>query len=307
MTQASQVAWPVKSRELQNHHMDSTAWNNFRFRDDDIVIATYAKSGTTWMQQIIAQLVFHGAENIDLAPLSPWIDFRLVPAEAIAGLERQTHRRFVKTHLPVDALVFSPRAKYIYIGRDGRDALWSFYNHHLNHTPDRYAMINNKPGRVGPPFEPPSASIHDYFRRWLAEDGYPYWSFWENVRSWWNVRGLPNVKLVHFNDLKADLAGSIREIAAFLAIPLDEARFAAIVTHCGFDYMKAHAEQMAPGKGGAWTGGATTFINKGTNGRWRDTLTSDDIAGYEARALSELGPDCAAWLAGGRSTVAKAS
>ena len=45
-------------------------------------------------------------------------------------MEAQTHRRFVKTHLPVDALVYSPKAKYIYIGRDGRDVLWSLYNHH---------------------------------------------------------------------------------------------------------------------------------------------------------------------------------
>ena len=45
--------WPVKTRELHNHHFDSTAWNDFAFRDDDIVIATYAKAGTTWTQQIV--------------------------------------------------------------------------------------------------------------------------------------------------------------------------------------------------------------------------------------------------------------
>ena len=47
-------------------------------------------------------------------------------------VEAQTHRRFLKTHLPVDALVFSEKAKYIYIGRDGRDVVWSLYNHHAN-------------------------------------------------------------------------------------------------------------------------------------------------------------------------------
>ena len=54
---------PRKTREFQNHHFDSTIWNDFRFRDDDIIIATYAKSGTTWVQQIIAQLLFNGEEN----------------------------------------------------------------------------------------------------------------------------------------------------------------------------------------------------------------------------------------------------
>jgi aryl sulfotransferase len=39
--------WPQKTRELHNHHFDSTIWNDFQFRHDDIIIATYAKSGTT--------------------------------------------------------------------------------------------------------------------------------------------------------------------------------------------------------------------------------------------------------------------
>ena len=41
------------------------------------------------------------------------------------------------------------------------------------------------------------------------------------------------------------------------------------------------------------------FINKGTNGRWADTLTPEDVAEYEARAERELGPECARWLATG--------
>ena len=116
----AKIAWPKKTREMHNHHMNSTVWNTFKFRDDDIVVATYAKSGTTWTQQIIAQLIFNGAEGIDVHSLSPWVDLRIIPPEVIAGLEAQAHRRFVKTHLPVDALVFSPKAKYIFIGRDGR-------------------------------------------------------------------------------------------------------------------------------------------------------------------------------------------
>lgn len=299
MTATSDIVWPIKTRELHNHHMNSTVWNDFKFRGDDIVIATYGKSGTTWMQQILAQLIFNGAEGIAVSPMSPWLDLRVMPPEAIASLEDQTHRRFVKTHLPVDALVFSPKAKYLYVGRDGRDAVWSLYNHHVNANELFYDALNNAPGRVGPPIEPPPESIPDYFRRWLEDDGYPFWSFWENVRSWWAVRNLPNVKLVHFNELKKDLPGSIRAIAAFLDIAIDEEKFPAIVEHCGFDYMKSHAEEVSPLGGALWTGGAKTFINKGTNGRWRDMLTADDIARYDAKVRAELGEDCAHWLARG--------
>ena len=82
-------------------------------------------------------------------------------------------------------------------------------------------------------------------------------------------------------------------------MPVEADKWDRIVEHCTFDYMKKHAAQSAPLGGALWEGGAETFINKGTNGRWRDTLTADDIAAYEARALKELGPACATWLATG--------
>ena len=291
---------PVKTRELHNHHFDSTIWNDFRFRDDDIVISTYAKSGTTWMQQIVAQLIFGGDPELAVAEMSPWLDLRVPPKDVkLPAVEAQTHRRFLKTHLPVDALVFSPEAKYIYIGRDGRDVVWSFYNHHANANANWYEALNDTPGRVGPPIEPPPDDIREYWRDWMDRDGHPWWPFWENVRSWWAIRELPNVHLVHFENLKRDMEGEMRRIAAFLDIPVDESHWDRIVEYCTFDWMKQNATRSVPLGGAFWDGGAQTFIHKGVNGRWRDTLTADEVAEYEARAVSELGEDCARWLATG--------
>jgi aryl sulfotransferase len=290
--------WPEKTRELHNHHMNSEIWNSFRFRDDDIVIGTYGKSGTTWMQQIVAQLVFDGAEGIEVSKISPWVEMRILPPEAIAGLEHLPHRRFVKTHLPVDALVFSPKAKYLYIGRDGRDAVWSLYNHHRNMRPEMIEVFNTMPGLVGPKLPPCPETPVDMFRLWFDNHGAPFWPFWENVRSWWEIRNLPNVKLVHFNELKADLPRAIAGIADFLGYSPDAEKLAQIASHCTFDYMKAHAAEVAPLGGQPWFGGAETFINKGTNGRWKGMLSTADIAAYEDRALQELGAECAAWLSG---------
>jgi aryl sulfotransferase len=297
------VLWPEKTRDLQNHHMDSTIWEEFRFRDDDIVIGTYAKSGTTWTQQIVSQLIFEGAEGIDVASLSPWLDMRILPrAETLAMLEAQTHRRFVKTHLPLDALVFSPRAKYLYIARDGRDVAWSAHNHFTNVKPEFFALLNETPGRVGPPMPCLPEDVRAFFLEWMERDGYPLWSFWENIRTWWNARHLPNVMLLHFADLKRDPEGQIREIAAFLGIQVADQNWSCILEHCSFDYMKRHAEQVAPLGGAPWEGGAGTFINKGTNGRWRDILTAEDNRRYAELALDQLGPECAAWLElGGRA------
>jgi aryl sulfotransferase len=296
------TAWPSKTRELRSQLLNSRVWNDFRFRPDDVVIATYAKAGTTWTQQIVAQLIFGGREGIDVASLSPWLDLRVPPKEVkLAALEAQRHRRFIKTHLPVDALVFSPDAKYIYVGRDGRDVVWSLYNHHANTNDDWYRLYNDTPGRVGPPLDRPPASIRQYFLEWLEGDGYPFWSFWDSVSSWWAIRHLPNVLFLHFADLKRDLQGQIRRVAAFLEIRLDEKTFDAAVRHCSFDYMKAHAEKHAPHRGRLYKGGARAFIHKGTNGRWRDVLSTEDCRRYEAAAEERLGWRCARWLAEGGS------
>ena len=292
---------PIKTRELHNHHFDSTIWNGFVFRDDDIIIATYAKSGTTWLQQIVSQLIFAGEEGLPVAQMSPWLDLRVPPREVkLPAVIAQTHRRFLKTHLPVDALVFSPEAKYIYIGRDGRDVVWSMYNHHAMANDLWYEALNDTPGLVGPPIGRPPESVRQYFLDWMAKDGEPFWPFWDNVRSWWAIRDLPNVHMAHFADLKADMPGEIRKIAAFIDVPIDEAKWDDILLHRSFDYMKAHATPSVPAGGVFWDGGAETFIHKGTNGRWRDVLTSADNEAYEKRAVAELGAECADWLMTGR-------
>ncbi len=292
--------WPKKTREFHNHHFDSTIWNDFTFRNDDIVISTYAKSGTTWMQQIVAQLLFRGDPDLEVAEMSPWLDLRVPPKDVkLPVVEAQTHRRFIKTHLPVDALVFSPQARYLYIGRDGRDVVWSMYNHHVNANRTWYELLNDTPGRVGPPIEPPAGDIRQYWRDWMDRDGHPFWPFWDNVRTWWAIRDLPNVMLIHFANLKRDMPGEIRRIAAFLDIPVDESRFDTICEYCSFAWMKRNATKSVPLGGAFWDGGAQVFINQGVNGRWADTLSNDDVAQYEARAQAELGAACARWLATG--------
>jgi aryl sulfotransferase len=300
----SEPAQPRKTHEVQNVLCDSTRWDDFKFRDDDIIIATYAKTGTTWTQQIVSQLVLEGSDT-DLFTTSPWVDFRLVPIDQlIAGLEAQQHRRFLKTHLPLDALVFSPKAKYIYIARDGRDTLWSLYNHHAGFTAAAYHMLNEVPGRVGPALEPPVDDIVQYFHEWLDGGGLPLGgSFWQNVQGWWNARHLPNILLLHFNELKADMTGQIRRIARFLDITINEEKWPLIVEHCTFEYMRNNGSTHSPLLDQVFQEGGKTFFHKGTNGRWKDVLSAADIEKYERISKANLTPDCAYWLATGQMTT----
>src|SRR5580698_243699 len=97
------VSRPTK--EVRSWTTDSRRWATFKPREGDIVIATAPKCGTTWTQQIASLLVFQSPEPREIQSTSPWIDFRIPPVDAImAHIEAQTHRRFLKSHLPFDAM-----------------------------------------------------------------------------------------------------------------------------------------------------------------------------------------------------------
>lgn len=289
-------ARPRKTRELETWMLDSTRWNGFEFRSDDVVIGTWSKAGTTWMQQIVLQLLHpEGTHALDTVA---WVDTRIESRDYVLGrLRAQASPRVMKTHLPVDALVFSPRAKYIYVGRDGRDVLMSWYHHHASLSPAVYAALARAPG-LGAPLGPPAPDVRAYFHEWLDRDGYPVGPFWAHVRSWWDIRDLDNVLLVHFAALKRDLAGEMRRVAAFLGARVREDLWPAVVERCTFDYMRRNSALPRVLAAGV-TGGAHGFFHKGTNGRWRDVLTADDAAKYERVAAANLAPDCAHWLATG--------
>ena len=168
-----------------------------------------------------------------------------------------------------------------------------------NTTQEIYDQVNALPGMEERPIERPPADIRQYYHDLLDQDWYSWWPFWSHIQSWWDIRRLPNVRLLHFNNLKADLPGEMRRIAGFLDIEVDEASWPALVEHCTFDYMKEHASVVVAKLADFFEGGGKTFIHKGTNGRWRDTLTPEDIEKYERLASENLTPDCAHWLATG--------
>ncbi|MGK0391212.1 MAG: aryl sulfotransferase [Maribacter sp.] len=142
----------------------------------------------------------------------------------------------------------------------------------------------------------PEGDIKKYFQNWLHKDGYPFWSMWENVSTWWETKDLSNVHFIHFANLKKDMPGEIRKVAAFLEIDIDETKWDDILHHCSFNYMKENAASSVPLGGIFWEGGAKSFIHKGKNGRWKDVLSPAESEEYERIAEEKLGKACADWL-----------
>ncbi|SDH32606.1 sulfotransferase domain-containing protein [Nitrosomonas sp. Nm132] len=299
---------PERTRIYQNHHFDSTRWDYFEPRDDDIIVATSYKAGTTWTQAIVAHLLFPEG-NFPAAPaeMSPWLDMRIMPLEVILNrLTAQKHRRFIKTHLPLDGMLYNEKFKYLYIARDAKDVFMSLWNHYTGMKDEFFMLMNLLPGRQGDEFPRPPDDIHTFWRNWMTRggfgweaDGWPYWSHLSNVQSWWNFRHLPNIQLFHYSDMLENTEREVRRMAAFLEIDVSESSWAGIIKAVSFTEMKRQGELYVPGGGHFWKGGANTFLHKGTNGRWRDILSKEEMALYDATCKRVLSHECREWLENG--------
>ena len=230
-----------------------------------------------------------------------------------ANLENQTHRRYIKTHLPVQGLPLYDEVRYIHTARDGRDALMSMHNHFTGYSPtqfENFDRIGLEDPTIGRPYPRFPSNPAEFFRIWIStpavagdSEGTPSPSFFDLEVGYWAARRRPNVLLVHYNDLKADLDGEMRRIAAFLDIAVDEAVWPSLVAAAGFEAMRAAGDELMPQTRGMFVEGSQRFFNKGVNGRWRDVLTDADLTLYADKAHQKFSPNLAAWLEGGRHVV----
>lgn len=312
---------PQCTRIYRNHHIDSTRWDGFSPREDDIVISTSIKSGTTWVQTIVRELIVHSlnseqSQNPDQIPLpdngsSFWIEASFSrDAEAMhRDLEAQKHRRFIKSHVPLDGLPFYPQIKYLIIGRDARDVFMSLWNHFSDYEEAFYARLDELGAWMGEPCPRCPDDIHTFWHSWINQssfewekEGYPFWGNMHHAQTWWQYRDLDNVEFLHYADLLTDPASEIGRMANFLDINVSEADVAEVVEYTNLSTMR----QRKLDTGAAINflkGGVSTFFNKGTNGRWRGILSDNELAMYERTKSQVLSLDCAHWLEQGRQAL----
>jgi aryl sulfotransferase len=307
---------PEKLHEYKDHVIiDSTRWDAYTHRPGDIIISTSYKTGTTWMQTIVANLLFQdGVFPAPVGVMSPWLDMALPPLDAIiGGLEAQTHRRFIKSHLALDGLPYFETARYIVVGRDLRDVFMSIWNHHSGYADSLKSAMKEKAAANGWDFELDFPDMHAMFQEFIQRSsfpwessGYPYWSHLHHAQTWWDYRGLENIMFVHFADLLENPEREIRRIAKHLDITIDEAQLPGILQRISFGGMKENFEAIMPGSDQLFRGGAATFMNKGTNGRWKGVLTDEELEQCKAAVAREVTPDCAEWLEHGGAHRTKA-
>jgi aryl sulfotransferase len=296
-----------RPRIYQTWTHDSTRWEHVVPRDGDIVIATHVKCGTTWMQRIVSLLIFQSPEPHPVIKISPWVDARFImPVEVMRKLiEGQHHRRFLKSHLPFDGLPYYDQLRYIHVARDARDACMSYFNHCSAFTPTAYEALDRAAPEMGA-FPRCPGDPRVFWRRWFtegvlpdAQDGFPDLSFFDSEVSYWRRRHTENLLLVHYNDLKADLPGEMRRVAEFLSIETPRDVWPSLVKAATFKVMKQDGKTLLGPANKFFEGGSDRFLFKGSNGRWRDVMSADDLALYE-KAANRLEPGLARWLECGR-------
>jgi len=302
---------PEVTRVYRNHHLDSTRWAAYQPRDGDIIVTTSYKAGTTFTQCILASMICGEVESLRKVEdeISPWIDARPVPIsldEMYAMIEAQTHQRFLKSHLALDGLPYFDNVHYLVVARDPRDVFMSFANHYGNYTDFAYSQFNDA-DLPGDPLPRAEQDIRLLWKNWITRgwfewesEGYPFWGNLHHTQSYWNFRHLPNLHFLHYADMLADLPSTIRRIANWIGRPITDAEIERIAGEVNFASMKKKAIQADEADAGDepqfFRGGNAAFINKGTNGRWREVLTEADLELYEAAKTRVLTPDCAAWL-----------
>jgi aryl sulfotransferase len=275
-------------------------------------MASAPKVGSTWTLRIIATLIHGERLPQPLSELSPWVDRRFMTAavEAVAArLEAQTWQRSMRSHLPFDALPYDPNVRYVCVGRDPRDVALSLQNHYGAFTDQAIEALNSPPGTFPVRFERATSDIHVFIRDWLTRgnpnlpwetEGFPSWSLFRQIRSFWDYRDLSNVLFVHYDDLSSDLREEATRIAQFIGIEPTKSRIDAVLRTCNFAAMREDGEAQNTGLAALLKGGTNTFYSKGASGRWRDTFTADELRLYRAAIERNLSLECARWLEKGR-------
>jgi hypothetical protein len=214
-------------RSRQARMMTKAGWRyalSFQPRPTDVIITPYAKSGTTWVQQIVHGLRTRGDMQFDeITSVIPWLEMAHDLGMDLNQPQVGQPRAF-KSHLNWDNV---PKgARYIYVIRDPKDVVVSMYHF-----------------MAGWWFETAAISLATFAREQFLQPQSPG-AYWAHIRSWWPHRHDPNVLFLCYEDMQTDLPRAVRRIAAFVGCTLDEELLDIVVRQSSLAFMRAHQRQF---------------------------------------------------------------
>jgi hypothetical protein len=251
----------IESREARLHLRK--CWAELGTRDDDICIAAFMKSGTTWVQMIMYQLLTNGNMNFKhIYDVSYWPE----NAYILPRVTSPTSPRLFKTHLPYDAVPRSYKGRFIYVMRDGRDVAASLYHHFKS-------------------YYSPDCTFDDIFKWNFIMEGERNWFAF--TREWLSNRYRRKILYVRYEDMKADLERVLRRIITFCGLKVDENEFPRVLKRSNFAFMKQHQQKFGEQPGYEMATHPAkiydNFIRKGEVGEGKQYMSAEHEEYFEAQ------------------------
>ncbi|SMX25627.1 sulfotransferase domain-containing protein [Boseongicola aestuarii] len=282
------------TRVYQDIMTDSRRWASFRPRSGDVIVSTPSKSGTTWMQGLLA-LLFTGDPEVNVQPSqnAPWFDNNGNTIDEVnSRLDVQTGRRQVKTHTPLDGVPHWADVPYITVYRHPIDVHFSVRRHVANYKPE----IVEEMGLDMKLFpDDPRESFHifleaDYLDHSSLSAIVTHYKATLERESW------ENLLRVHYADMQRDLAAATRRVATHIDVDHSPEKMEALVGAATFDNMKRNVDRFGLVAGYDFWRKDADFFHSGTSRKWEGVLTDADLATYDSAISKVLDQDARAWL-----------
>lgn len=237
----------------------------FPLRDDDVMVATYPKAGTTWVQEIVWLLMNNGDVTKARETLQdirvPFLELDISKTPRFIDIvDKAESPRIFKTHLGFDFFseqLAMKKTKVVFGARNIKDTLVSFYH---------FYRMNDGYGNMTGPFN----EFFEIFR----EKKLVYGDWFDYNLHYWNNRDKFNFFLVKYEDLHKDFYGTVKNLAKFLGKELSDEQFEAIAKHVSFAEMKENKmvnKTIYP----SLQYKISPFMRKGTVGDWKNYLTEE--------------------------------
>lgn len=197
----------------------------YKPRPDDLLIVTYPKCGTTWVQNIVAGIFKKGEpfkSALEFLTQTPFLE--LTGASAAETMKRPGA---IKLHLPFRLTPYSPEAKYIFVARNPKDCCVSFYHHTKSILGYQYV----------------DGEFDDYFELFIKGE-VDFGDYFDTLLSWYEHRNDPNVLFITYEQLKKNTSAVVLEISGFIGPEYREELennpelLEKVIKHSSFGYMK---------------------------------------------------------------------